>query len=216
MDPSPPAAADMPAVDPPAAPDVRATDAPAAADMAAVDAPATNDVPAADAPAAGDLPAVDLIIGLAAYGLRGAGALLYVTRPLAALVLRPPLVPASLQPQAWLSAIARQGRTLRVRATPQLEALVNQVVEEVVARVDFEAVIHRMDLASIAHQVVDDIDLPDLIRDSTGSLASEGVVGLRMQGIEADERVSKIVDKVLLRRNSRKTQVRPHADEPVP
>jgi len=216
MDPSPPAAADMPAVDPPAAPDVRATDAPAAADMAAVDAPATDDVPAADAPAAGDLPAVDLIIGLAAYGLRGAGALLYVTRPLAVLVLRPPLVPASLQPQAWLSAIARQGRTMRVRATPQLEALVTQVVEEVVARVDFEAVIHRMDLASIAHQVVDDIDLPDLIRDSTGSLASEGVVGLRMQGIEADERVSKIVDKVLLRRNSRKTQVRPHADEPVP
>ena len=184
--------------------------------MPAADPPAARDVPAADAPAAGDLPAVDLIIGLAAYGLRGAGALLYVTRPLAVLVLRPPLVPASLQPQAWLSAVARQGRTMRVRATPQLEALVTQVVEEVVARVDFEAVIHRMDLASIAHQVVDDIDLPDLIRDSTGSLASEGVVGLRMQGIEADERVSKIVDKVLLRRNSRKTHVRPHADEPVP
>jgi hypothetical protein len=205
MDPSPPVDVDMPAAD-----------LPAAVDMPAVDLPADVDMPAADPPAAGDLPGVDLVIGLATWGLRGAGALLYVTRPVAMLALRPPLVPAPLQPQTWLLAIARQGREVRERATPQVEALVTQVVEGVVARVDFEAVIHRMDLPTIARQVVDDIDLPVLIRDSTGSLASEGVVGLRMQGIEADERVSKIVDKVLLRRNSRKTQVRPHADEPVP
>src|SRR5215472_13767424 len=158
-------------------------------------------------PADVDMPAVDLVIGLAAGALRGAGALLYVTRPVAVLVLRPPLVPAPLQPQTWLRAIARQGKALRERTTPQVEAFVSQVVEGVVARIDFEAVVDR--------QVVDDMDLPDLIRDSTGTMASEGVVGLRMQGIEADERVSKIVDKVLLRRNARKTQVRPQAHEPV-
>jgi hypothetical protein len=166
-------------------------------------------------PADVDMPAVDLMLGLAAFAARGAGALLYVTRPVAVLVLRPPLVPAPLQPQTWLFAIARQGKALRERATPQVEGFVSQVVEELVARVDFEAVIDRIDVATIARQVVDDMDLPDLIRDSTGTLASEGVVGLRMQGIEADERVSKIVDKVLLRRNARKTQVQPHADEPV-
>jgi hypothetical protein len=167
-------------------------------------------------PANGDMPAVDLILGLVAYTLGGVGALLYVTHPVAVLVLRPPLVPAPLQPQTWLIAIARQGRTLRERVTPQAEAFLQQVVEGVVARIDFEAVVDRIDVATIARQVVDDIDLPDLIRDSTGTLTSEGLVGLRMQGIEADERVSKIVDKVLLRRNVRKTQVQPRADEPVP
>lgn len=175
-------------------------------------------------PADVDMPAVDLILGLVACALGGMGALLYVTRPMAVLVLRPPLVPTPLQPQTWLFAIARQGRAFRERATPQVEALVTQVVEGVIAKIDFDAVIDRIDLATIARQVVDDIDLPDLIRGSTGTLASEGVLGLRMQGIEADERVSKIVDKVLLRRNARKTQVHPRAetqvqsraDEPVP
>jgi hypothetical protein len=183
-------------------------------------------------PADVDMPAVDLMLGVVACALGGMGALLYVTRPVAALVLRPPLAPAPLQPQTWLSAIARQGRTLRERVTPQAEVYLQQVVEGVVARIDFEAVVARIDVATIARQVVDDIDLPDLIRDSSGALASESVLGLRRQGIEADERVSKIVDKVLLRRNARKTlvqsraetqmqppaetPVQPRADEPVP
>src|SRR5215469_11088244 len=92
-------------------------------------------------PADVDMPAVDLVIGLVAGAARAAGALLYVTRPVAVLVLRPPLVPAPLQPRTWLVAIARQGRTLRERATPQVESLVSQVVEGVVARIDFEAVV---------------------------------------------------------------------------
>jgi hypothetical protein len=93
---------------------------------------------------------------------------------------------------------------------------VSQVVEGVVARIDFEAIINRVDLNTMARQVVADIDLAEIIRDSTGALASETVRGLRMQGIEADERVNRIVDKALLRRGARKTQVDPRADEPVP
>jgi hypothetical protein len=163
-----------------------------------------------------EAPAVDVILGVVAYALYGAGAVLYVTRPVAALVLRPPLVPAALQPQTWLLALARQGRALRVRVTPQVEALVSQVIDGVIAQVDFNAALNHVDLAAIARQVVADIDLPDLIRDSSGALASETVRGLRMQSIGADERVSRIVDKALLRRNGRKTQVRPRADDPVP
>jgi hypothetical protein len=163
-----------------------------------------------------EAPAVDLILGAVACAIAGAGALLHVTRPVAVLVLRPPLLPDPLQPGTWLFAVARRGQALRERATPQLDAVVSQVIDGVVARVDIEAVINRLDLATIARQVVDDIDLPDLIRDSTGALASETVLGLRMQSIEADERLSRIIDKVLLRRNGRKTQVRPRADEHVP
>ena len=42
------------------------------------------------------MPAVDLVLGLVAYALGGVGARLYVTRAVAVLVLRPPLVPAQL------------------------------------------------------------------------------------------------------------------------
>jgi hypothetical protein len=207
MEPSPRAAVDVPAVD------VRAVDLPAA-DAPAVDAPAA-DPPAVDAPAV-DAPAVDLMLGVVACAMAPVGALLYVTRPVAGLVLRPPLVPTPLQPHTWLVALARQGHAFRERATPQVEAVLTQVIDGVVAHIDVNALLDRLDLNTMARQVVADIDLAEIIRDSTGTLASETVRGLRMQGIEADERVSRIVDKALLRRNVRKTQVRPRADEPVP
>lgn len=162
-----------------------------------------------------DVPAVDVALGLVATVMSGAGAVVRVTRPVAGVVLRPPLTPGSLQPGTWLFALAQRGKAFREAVMPQVDALVSQVIEGVIARVDIEGIIDSLDLATIARQVVDDIDLPDLIRDSTGALASETVLGLRMQGIEADERVSRVVDKVLLRRNGRKTQVRPHTDEPA-
>lgn len=194
---------------------------PAEVDAPPVEAPAA-DGPAVEAPAAAvrapvvDAPAVDLMLGVVGGAMAGVGALLYVTRPVAALVLRPPLVPKPLQPHTWLVAIARQGHAFRERATPQVEAVVSQVVDGVVARLDFNAIINRVDLSTIAQQVIADIDLPEIIRDSSGALASETVRGLRMQGIEADERVNRIVDKALLRRSARKTLVDPRADEPVP
>ena len=43
--------------------------------------------------------------------------------------------------------------------------------------------------SSIAREVVYEIDLPEIIRESTGIVTSEAVVGVRMQGIQADERV---------------------------
>ena len=166
-------------------------------------------------PADLDVPAVDVALGLVATVMTGAGAVVRVTRPIAGVVLRPPLTPGSLQPGTWLFTLAQRGKAFREAVMPQVDALMSQVIEGVIARVDIEGIIDSLDLATIARQVVDDIDLPDLIRDSTGALASETVLGLRMQGIEADERVNRVVDKVLLRRNGRKTQVRPHTDEPA-
>lgn len=73
-------------------------------------------------------------------------------------------------------------------------------VDAVVARADLDAVIGRLDLARIAEEVIDEIDLPAIIRDSTGSMASETVRGVRMTGISADEAVSRVVDRALFRR----------------
>jgi hypothetical protein len=65
------------------------------------------------------------------------------------------------------------------------------------------AVLARIDLVGIAEEVIDAVDLPEIIRESTGSMASETVRGARMQGIHADEAVGRAVDRILLRRGRR-------------
>jgi hypothetical protein len=72
-------------------------------------------------------------------------------------------------------------------------------VEAVVGRVDVNAVVERLDLAGIALQVINAIDLPEILRQSTGPAASEVVRGIRVEGAQADDAVSRIVDRLLRR-----------------
>jgi len=73
----------------------------------------------------------------------------------------------------------------------------------VLRRVDLHAVVDaalaQMDLIALAEQVIDGVDLPEIIRESTGSMASETVKGVRMQGIGADQAVGRAMDRLLLR-----------------
>ena len=69
-----------------------------------------------------------------------------------------------------------------------------------VERVDLDAVISRIDLIGIVEEVLDVIDLPAIIRDSTGSMASETVRGARMTSITADDAISRAIDRALFRR----------------
>jgi len=78
-------------------------------------------------------------------------------------------------------------------------------VNAIVSTVDIDAIVSRVDLGSIATQVIDEIDLPEIIWESSSGMASESVVGVRMQGRAADERINRIVDRVLRRRRDRKT-----------
>ena len=77
----------------------------------------------------------------------------------------------------------------------------------VLNRVDLDALVNavmaRIDLVGLAEEVIDAVDLPEIIRESTGSMASETVRGARLQGIHADEAVSRAVDRLLLRRARR-------------
>jgi len=72
-------------------------------------------------------------------------------------------------------------------------------VDEVVARVDVEAVLDRLDLAGIARQVIDAIDLPGILRQSTGAVSSQAARVVRTEGMNADESVSRFIDRVLRR-----------------
>jgi hypothetical protein len=95
--------------------------------------------------------------------------------------------------------------------------LTSVVLERVDLEVLVQAVLDRMDLIKLAEEVIDGVDLPEIIRESTGSMASDTVRGVRMQGIVADEVVGRAVDRFLLRRGRRTTQapVDHQADQPA-
>jgi hypothetical protein len=81
-----------------------------------------------------------------------------------------------------------------------LDAIVARIEPDtVVARVDVEAVLDRLDLAAIARQVLEAIDLPGILRESTGAVSSQAARVVRTEGMHADESVSRFIDRVLRR-----------------
>ncbi len=93
-----------------------------------------------------------------------------------------------------------------IAARIDLDAIAARIdIDAIAARVNIEAILNRVDIVAIAEEVVDGIDLPEIIRDSTGSFATEAVRDVRMQGIEADEAVARLLDRLLMRRKRRRT-----------
>src|SRR6476661_4855530 len=100
-----------------------------------------------------------------------------------------------------LDAIVERVDIERIVDRLDLGAIVARVdIDPIVARVDFDAAIARIDIIGIAENVVDGIDLAGIIRDSTGSLASEAVHGVRVQGQQADDAIGQFVGRMLGRR----------------
>ena len=95
-----------------------------------------------------------------------------------------------------------------VLARVDLNAVADQLdVNRVAERLDLEAVVARIDLASLAQEVIDEIDLPEIIRDSSGAMASETVQEVRVLSIGADRFVARVVDRILRRKRDRDTAV---------
>jgi hypothetical protein len=231
---------------------------------------------------------LDVALGATSTGAAAAYAVGHrlgvVVRPVASIVLRPPLVPEGSRPATWLAALAREGGRLRGRlagdladlldllvpaltaealrrldltdvvtrsvdldrvvAEVDIEAVVERIdltrvvreqvdldllvatvdldaaaarldLDAAVGRVDLDAIIARIDLAGLAEEVIAAIDLPEIIRESTGSVASDTVRGFRMQGISADEAVARAVDRIRLRRGHRGPPVPPPGPTPT-
>jgi hypothetical protein len=75
-----------------------------------------------------------------------------------------------------------------------------RVIDSALDRMDLtELILQRVDLVRVSEFVVNGIDLPELIRDSTGSMAAETVNEIRLQGIDADRAVARIVGRILRR-----------------
>jgi hypothetical protein len=86
-----------------------------------------------------------------------------------------------------------------------LTTVVNERVDinAVAGTIDVDSIIDRIDLVTLAQDVIAAVDLPEIVRQSSGSLASETVRSVRMQSIEADRAVERLVDRLLARRRPR-------------
>ncbi len=105
-----------------------------------------------------------------------------------------------------ISAILDRVNIDAIAAQIDLDAIASRIdIDAIAGRIDIEAILNRVDIVAIAEEVVDGIDLPEIIRESTGSFATEAVRDVRMQGIEADEAVARLLDRLLLRRKRRHT-----------
>lgn len=119
-----------------------------------------------------------------------------------------------------LDAVAARLDVDAVAARLDVDAVLDRVdlTAVVLRRVDLNAIVEevlaRLDLVALAAEVMDGVDLPEIIRESTGSMASDTVRGVRMQGIAADEALSRAVDRLLLRRGDRTTQAPGDQREP--
>jgi hypothetical protein len=101
----------------------------------------------------------------------------------------------------------------RVVASVDLDQAIEHVnLDEVIDRVDVERVLTRLDLSKIAMDVVEQIDLPEIIRASTGSVASESVRVVRVQAIGADRAITRVVDRLLGR--SQEERLAPPPSQP--
>jgi hypothetical protein len=80
-------------------------------------------------------------------------------------------------------------------------------VDAIAARLDIDAVVARVDLPGLTEQVLDEVDIDEIIRQSSGTMAAETVDALREQGMRADHLVNRIVDRVLRRQDERHTDL---------
>ncbi len=79
-----------------------------------------------------------------------------------------------------------------------LTALVRERVDvdAIAAQIDIDAIISRIDLIGLANQIIDGVDLPAIIRESTNTVTAEVMNDVRTQGERADAVVSGIVDRM--------------------
>ena len=132
-------------------------------------------------------------------GAVGSGLRLGLSGPLDVLV--PVLLGEVLRHARLTDLVLRNVDLDRVAAAIDLDAAA--------ARIDIEAIIARIDLIGLAGEIIDGVDLPEIIRESTGSMASDTVRSVRMQGIVADEAVGRAVDRLLARRREASPAVAP-------
>jgi hypothetical protein len=108
--------------------------------------------------------------------------------------------------QVDIDAIVAQVDIDAIAKRIEIDAIVERVdIDAIVSRIDIDAIVERLDLVALAEEVVNGIDLPEIIRESSGSMASDVVRDARMQTIDADVAIARVIDRIIRRRRARHT-----------
>jgi hypothetical protein len=85
-----------------------------------------------------------------------------------------------------------------------IEEIIAKVdIDGVVQRVDIDAIVRRLDLAALTDEVMTEVDIREIVRESSSSITGEAVDAVRVQGMNADRLVSRLMDKVMFRKAGR-------------
>lgn len=96
------------------------------------------------------------------------------------------------------------------------EIVVQRVdVDRIVAQANVEDVIDRVPMIQIADYIIEEIDLPQIIRESTGGIAMDAFTSTRLSAARTDDFVSRLVDALLLRRKGRDLDVAVQENSPA-
>jgi hypothetical protein len=91
-----------------------------------------------------------------------------------------------------------------ILARVDVNAIVGTVdLNAVLARVDMDALLARLDLPTLINNVLSEIELGDLIQESTSNIGSDVRDAVRMRSHGADDLLARVVDRILLRRRPR-------------
>jgi hypothetical protein len=83
-------------------------------------------------------------------------------------------------------------------ARVDIDGVVSRVdVQAVADRIDLQALVQRLDLATISNEVIEEIDLTGIIQEAMGSMTTETVGGIRVQSMNADRAIARLVGRVL-------------------
>jgi hypothetical protein len=162
-------------------------------------------------------------VGLFVYSTQTALALTEATaRSIAGAVLDrvvPPLVDAIVSRVDLTDIVISQVDLRRVVESALAELDLTQIVldqvdvNRIVDAADINAVVDRVPMVQIADYVIEEIDLPQIIRESTGGIAMDAFTSTRFSAIRTDDVLSRIVDTLLLRRRPRDLEVDQDDDE---
>jgi hypothetical protein len=116
-----------------------------------------------------------------------------------------PVVHLSAPLRHRLGQRGRHDREVLVEHLNEVADLVlPRIVAAALARLDLTQLLRdNVDLDVLATDIITSIDLPEIVRVSSASVSSETVQGVRIQAVEADKAIARVVDRVLLRRTAR-------------
>lgn len=97
---------------------------------------------------------------------------------------------------------------LRAAGAAVVNPLIDEIdVDAVVARVDIDAVLAGVDVSGLARRVLDEIDIGQLVRESSTTMAAETADAVRARSMRADGALNRLVDHILRRGEERQTSL---------